>query len=305
MSTQAPPDEVTRSETVTTRGGYYWERCRRGALPLVVGALGLAGLGVGQLLPVRNEVEQDLRIRSLEALSGAGLSGVDVDFTGQDGVLTGTVSSAADAERALGIVRGLRGVRVATSQLAFPGAPGGSGSGSPTASPAATTTPDPSASVSVSVSASASVAPSVAATPPAPSVTPSPATPSPAPSPAKTGSVATVQQQLRALPPVAFAYDSSQLTPAGRATVARAAAVLKAAPNLKVRVEGFTDSVGDWDVNLAISRSRAAAVRAALIENGIAPARITSVGFSEARPKVPNTSAANRAINRRVEFVVS
>ncbi|PID52904.1 MAG: hypothetical protein CSB46_11260 [Micrococcales bacterium] len=72
-----------------------------------------------------------------------------------------------------------------------------------------------------------------------------------------------------------------------------------------VAINGYTDDMGDEGFNLQLSKDRAAAVRSALASMGIAADRMTSDGFGENNPKVPNTSAANRAQNRRVEFVVS
>ncbi|HEX2806862.1 MAG TPA: BON domain-containing protein [Kineosporiaceae bacterium] len=139
---------ATRSTTTTTTTeGHYWVRRRRGAVvPVMVGVLGLAALGVGQLLPIRHTVESDLTARSEAALQAAGFNGVKVDFTGRDGTLTGSLGSAQDVARALAAVRGLDGVRVATAKIDVAGAGGGAGNatapagGSPTA-PAALAQP--------------------------------------------------------------------------------------------------------------------------------------------------------------------
>jgi outer membrane protein OmpA-like peptidoglycan-associated protein len=275
--------------------GHYWERCRRTPAPLVVGALGLVALGIGQLVPVRHSAEADLRSRSLAALADAGLAGISVDVTGQDAVLTGTVASDAEARRALAIVGGLEGVREATSRLAPPG-----------------TTPSTTPTSGTPTSGTGSAGPSAEPSPASstlPSLTPTgtPVTTPVVPPPPTAGLTeeAALQARLRTLPPIRFAYASSRLTPAGRASVARAAAVLTAAsPHPTFRVDGYTDDVGDWDVNLALSRARAEAVRRVLIANGVPVTRVFAVGWSEEHPKVPNTSAANRAINRRAEIVV-
>jgi outer membrane protein OmpA-like peptidoglycan-associated protein len=115
---------------------------------------------------------------------------------------------------------------------------------------------------------------------------------------------AEVQRALAALPPIGFLTGSATLSAAGRRAVAQAAAVLKANPAVRVRIEGHTDSVGAAAKNLALSRSRAAAVRAALRSLGVADGRMTSTGYGETRPKVRGDSPSARAVNRRVEFVV-
>lgn len=113
-----------------------------------------------------------------------------------------------------------------------------------------------------------------------------------------------VQQALIKLPPITFENGKAVLTPAGRAAVARAADILKSNPLVVVRIEGHTDSTGSAQSNLDLSRARANTVLNSLVALGVARERLSSAGFGESRPKVPDTSAANRAINRRVEFIV-
>lgn len=114
-----------------------------------------------------------------------------------------------------------------------------------------------------------------------------------------------VQGRLAALAPVTFQRGSAVLTAEGSATIAQAAAILAANPALSIRIEGHTDSSGGEAANLALSQARAQAVVAALRAAGVAATRLTSTGFGESRPKVPDTTEANRTINRRVEFVVA
>jgi outer membrane protein OmpA-like peptidoglycan-associated protein len=113
-----------------------------------------------------------------------------------------------------------------------------------------------------------------------------------------------VQAQLAALPQITFANDSTRLTAQGQASVARAAQILRANPSVRVRIEGHTDSNGTQEANQPLSEARAQAVLSALTSLGIAADRLSSTGFGESRPRVPDTSAANMALNRRVEFVV-
>jgi outer membrane protein OmpA-like peptidoglycan-associated protein len=312
MSTGSPTRQATvqTTTTTTTTEGYYWERRRRGALPWVVGAVGLAALGVAQFVPLRHNMETDLTSRSQAVLQAAGLSGVQVEFTGRDAKLTGTAQSPADVERALAAVRGLEGVRVATAQIAVPGGASGNQTGNQTATPSSSpsasesTAPTSTGSPSPEATPSTSAAPSEAATGGSPSASASPSASTGASAGAGTGDLAGVQQQLAALPQVTFDNASATLTPAGRAVVDRAAAILKANPTLKVRLDGYTDDNGDWDVNKGLSVARAQTVRQTLIADGVQGARLTTFGWSEEKPKAPNSSEANRALNRRVEFVV-
>ncbi|HZM80259.1 MAG TPA: OmpA family protein [Candidatus Limnocylindrales bacterium] len=113
-----------------------------------------------------------------------------------------------------------------------------------------------------------------------------------------------VQRALISLPPITFENDSAVLTPEGQAAVAKAAEVLRANPAVVVRIEGHTDATGSAASNLALSQARAQAVMDSLIAQGIAAGRLSAVGLGETRLKVPDTTPENRAINRRVEFII-
>jgi outer membrane protein OmpA-like peptidoglycan-associated protein len=69
-----------------------------------------------------------------------------------------------------------------------------------------------------------------------------------------------------------------------------------------VEIQGHTDAQGSDDMNLDLSQRRAQAVRAYLIQNGVAGSRLTARGFGEAVPIATNDTAEGRAENRRVEF---
>ena len=104
------------------------------------------------------------------------------------------------------------------------------------------------------------------------------------------------------LPGTAFASGSATLAPSAIASLRGLFKSIGA--NKKLRVEAHTDDQGSDSVNLALSQRRADAVRKALADTGIAPARITAVGKGEAAPVADNGSAEGRARNRRVEIIV-
>lgn len=84
------------------------------------------------------------------------------------------------------------------------------------------------------------------------------------------------------------------------------AATLKAHPELsRLVIEGHTDDLGPAAFNRTLSQRRAEAVRRALIERGIDAARLDAKGFGPDRPLTPNTDAAARERNRRVEFTTA
>jgi OmpA-OmpF porin, OOP family len=73
----------------------------------------------------------------------------------------------------------------------------------------------------------------------------------------------------------------------------------------RVRVEGHTDDQGNDAHNLKLSQDRADAVSIYLMANGVAPERLTAVGFGETQPLESNKTKKGRATNRRVEFVIA
>jgi OOP family OmpA-OmpF porin len=81
--------------------------------------------------------------------------------------------------------------------------------------------------------------------------------------------------------------------------------VMRAAPDLRIMLVGHTDNTGSLEGNIALSVSRAEAVRRRLIEAyGIAPARLEAQGAGYLAPRATNATEAGREANRRVEAVV-
>jgi len=74
-------------------------------------------------------------------------------------------------------------------------------------------------------------------------------------------------------------------------------------PEVKVSIEGHTDSDGDYDLNQNLSEDRAKAVMTKLISMGIDANRVTSKGYGESKPVDSNDTPEGKASNRRVEFV--
>ena len=101
---------------------------------------------------------------------------------------------------------------------------------------------------------------------------------------------------------VNFRTGSAALTPGGRTTLLRAVDLLKAAPSVRVEVDGHTDSRGTDRANLRLSAARANTVKATLVAAGVDPARLETKGFGESAPRATNRTAAGRGLNRRVEL---
>ncbi len=94
---------------------------------------------------------------------------------------------------------------------------------------------------------------------------------------------------------------SDALRPAATERLMRIAAMLKAHPDLVVRVEGFTDDRQRGD----ICERRAEAVRTMLVRYGVAPNSIQMLNYGSSRPLESNATASGREQNRRVEVVVA
>lgn len=85
----------------------------------------------------------------------------------------------------------------------------------------------------------------------------------------------------------------------------RVAAAVKTCPNYSLKVEGHTDNTGSASLNQTLSQERAEAVTRALAAKGIDPKRLLATGMGSARPVAPNTTALNKALNRRIEFSIN
>ena len=104
---------------------------------------------------------------------------------------------------------------------------------------------------------------------------------------------------------VLFEFNRAEVKPSARARMAQLADFLKQYPERRVSIEGHTDSVGGAAYNAELSQRRADAIKGQLIGLGIAPDRIATMGYGKDYPVAANDTDTNRAINRRVEVVIS
>jgi len=106
-----------------------------------------------------------------------------------------------------------------------------------------------------------------------------------------------------------FRTGSSKLDERGRLDMARLASYLEAMPTgTQIKFAGFTDDVGAFDANRALSLSRAEAALAefeAFAGTRLDGVEMTAVGYGEIAPSQCNTTEQGRAINRRVEVWVN
>ncbi|MCG6960293.1 OmpA family protein [bacterium BMS3Abin03] len=101
---------------------------------------------------------------------------------------------------------------------------------------------------------------------------------------------------------ITFETGKANITPESEKVLQGALKTLKTYPDIVVEISGHTDDVGSKASNLKLSQRRADAVRFWLIQNGIDPDRLIAKGYGEDFPIVPNNSAENRRMNRRIEF---
>jgi outer membrane protein OmpA-like peptidoglycan-associated protein len=103
---------------------------------------------------------------------------------------------------------------------------------------------------------------------------------------------------------VLFGFDKSDLTAQAQTNIKELATILNKYPDTYVRVEGHTDTTGTYDYNMKLSERRAVAVSNFLKAQGVAGNRVQAYWYGATQPVVPNTSDANKAKNRRVEFSI-
>ena len=101
-----------------------------------------------------------------------------------------------------------------------------------------------------------------------------------------------------------FDTDSDRLKPESAPIIKQVAAALEKNPALKLEIDGYTDSVGDANHNLDLSKRRAQAVQSVLVAQfGVDASRLSANGMGAGNPIGSNDTAEGRAANRRVEFV--
>lgn len=103
-----------------------------------------------------------------------------------------------------------------------------------------------------------------------------------------------------------FRFNEATLLPTARDKLDQVATALQTLDTDQTLViEGHADAVGTRDYNRQLSRERADAVRGYLVEKGVSPDKIVTLGKGEEEPVAPNADPEGRANNRRVEIVIS
>jgi outer membrane protein OmpA-like peptidoglycan-associated protein len=104
---------------------------------------------------------------------------------------------------------------------------------------------------------------------------------------------------------VLFDTGKYTLRPMAREKLAKISGIVLAYPDLRLAIEGNTDSVGSDAMNQELSEKRASSVMDYLAQQSIPQASMTSQGFGKTQPVASNDTAEGRQQNRRVELIVS
>ena len=110
-------------------------------------------------------------------------------------------------------------------------------------------------------------------------------------------------REIRITQQIQFDFNKATIKPVSFPILDAVKDVLVANPRIQIEVQGHTDNVGQGAYNARLSQQRADAVRAYLVSHGIDASRLVSKGFGMNQPLVANDSDANRARNRRVQFI--
>jgi len=103
---------------------------------------------------------------------------------------------------------------------------------------------------------------------------------------------------------ILFDVDAATIRPESATVLAEIGGMLDGHAELSLMIEGHTDSTGEFDHNMELSRLRAESVKRWLVErNGIQTSRLRTLGLGSTQPKASNDDELGRQQNRRVELV--
>ncbi|WP_187264807.1 OmpA family protein [Pontibacter beigongshangensis] len=102
-----------------------------------------------------------------------------------------------------------------------------------------------------------------------------------------------------------FDTGSARIQPESQEQIDNIAKILKAYPQVNIKIGGYTDNVGQPASNLKLSQERAQAVKAAIQKLGIVAGRLEAEGYGEQHPVADNTTEQGRAQNRRIDVLVT
>jgi outer membrane protein OmpA-like peptidoglycan-associated protein len=101
-----------------------------------------------------------------------------------------------------------------------------------------------------------------------------------------------------------FDTGKATLQPESQEQLKNMAEILKAYPNVKIKIGGYTDNTGDPQANLKLSQARANTVMADLVKLGVDGGRMKAEGYGQEHPVADNSTEEGRAKNRRIDLRV-
>lgn len=104
---------------------------------------------------------------------------------------------------------------------------------------------------------------------------------------------------------VFFATNQFNITDNSKLSLNKLVKIFQQYPETNILLEGHTDNVGAADYNMSLSQKRATSVGNYLKANSVSASRLTIKWYGETQPKVDNSTDANKAANRRVEFAIT
>ena len=102
-----------------------------------------------------------------------------------------------------------------------------------------------------------------------------------------------------------FNTGSSALSAESQEQIGNIASILKAYPNVKLKVGGYTDNTGSAEGNMALSQKRADSVKSSLTTMGVDASRLDTEGYGIQNPIATNDTPEGRAQNRRISLRVT
>ncbi len=246
--------------------------------PLLLGAI---ALGVGFIALANDkalDIQNDLNLKSNQALNEHKIGGVQVNVDGRVATLTGQTVGKERVLKAEHVIASIPGIRRVDNHITYilPDEP--SITRKEPSEPSKKTVTEPKAEpvVSAQLEESTQLAQQVA-------------------------------HQIKSLnlESITFLSDSDEITEESLVVLNDVVNVLEQHQEFNAVVEGHTDNVGDEDLNLNLSQRRAESVKNYLSNQGIEAERLTAIGYGSTRPIATNETVDGRALNRRIEFAVS
>ncbi|WP_293958532.1 OmpA family protein [uncultured Fusobacterium sp.] len=104
---------------------------------------------------------------------------------------------------------------------------------------------------------------------------------------------------------VLFDFNKYEVKNKVKGSLNTLAKALEENPDIRIKIDGYTDFIGSEGYNLDLSVKRAKSIKNYLVDRGVKSSNISIEGYGKQNPIANNATAAGRAKNRRVEFIIS